>query len=66
LGAAEAVRETIGAPQPAEDRADVEQAVAAARVVLGEERWAATYLAGQALSLDDAVAEALDEDGTNG
>lgn len=59
LGAAEAARETIGAPQPAEDWADVEQAMAAARAALGEECWAAAYVAGQALSLDDAVAEAL-------
>jgi predicted ATPase/transcriptional regulator with XRE-family HTH domain len=63
LGAAVATRETIGAPQPAEDWADLEQAVAAARAALGEEAWMAAYMAGHALTLEQAVAEALDEAG---
>jgi hypothetical protein len=37
----------------------VEQAAALARAALGEERWAAEFAAGQALSLEEAVAEAL-------
>ena len=59
LGAAAALRETIGAPQPPQEQTDVEQAVAAARVALGEESWAAAYAAGRALSLEQAIAEAL-------
>ena len=59
LGAAAAVRETIGAPQPPQEQTDVEQAVAAARAALGEEAWAAAYAAGRALSLEQAIAEAL-------
>jgi predicted ATPase/transcriptional regulator with XRE-family HTH domain len=59
LGAAMAARETIGAPQPAEDRADLEQAVAGARAALGEAAWAVALAAGLALPLEAAVAEAL-------
>jgi predicted ATPase/class 3 adenylate cyclase len=66
LGAAIAVRETLGAPQPPDERVDVEQAVAAARVALGEERWEAAIAAGRALSLEQAIAEALDGDGEGG
>ncbi|HEX6799459.1 MAG TPA: adenylate/guanylate cyclase domain-containing protein [Ktedonobacterales bacterium] len=61
LGAAATVRETIGAPLPAPERADVEEAVAASRAALGEEAWAAAFASGQALSLEKAVAEALGE-----
>jgi predicted ATPase/class 3 adenylate cyclase/Tfp pilus assembly protein PilF len=61
LGTAAAVRETLGAAQPAVERDDVERAVAAARATLGEERWAAAIAAGRALSLEQAIAEALDE-----
>jgi predicted ATPase/class 3 adenylate cyclase len=63
VGAAAAVRETIGAPQPSDERADTEAAVAAARAALGEEQWAAAFAAGQALSLEQAIAEALGETG---
>ena len=59
LGAAVAARETIGAPQPAEDLADLEQAVAGARAALGEQRWAAAFAAGRSRTLDEAAAEAL-------
>jgi predicted ATPase/class 3 adenylate cyclase/Tfp pilus assembly protein PilF len=63
LGAAAAVRETLGAPQPPDERADIEQAVAAARAALGEDAWAAAYAAGQALTLEEAIAEELEETG---
>jgi non-specific serine/threonine protein kinase len=63
LGAAAAVRETLGAPPPPEERAETEQGVAAARAALGEERWAAAFAAGQALTLEQAIAEALGEAG---
>ncbi len=58
-GAAAAVREMLGAPLPAAEQADLEEAVAPARAALGEEAWGAAIAAGQALSLEDAVAEAL-------
>jgi hypothetical protein len=56
-----AVREAQGAPQPPRDRADIEQAVAAARETLGEEQWAVAFVTGKALSLEQAIAEALGE-----
>jgi len=61
LGAAAALRETLDAPQPALWQAEVEQAVAAARATLGEEAWVAAFTAGRALSLDQALVEALSE-----
>jgi hypothetical protein len=63
LGAAAALREALGAPQPAQDRADMEQAVAAVRGALGEKTWVAAFEAGQALTLEEAIAEALSEAG---
>ena len=59
LGAAAALREALGAPQPPQERTDTEQAVAPARAALGEEAWAAAYAAGRALTLEQAIAEAL-------
>jgi predicted ATPase/transcriptional regulator with XRE-family HTH domain len=59
LGAAAAEREALGAPQPPQERADVDQAVAAARATLGEEAWAAAFAAGRAMTLEDAIVEAL-------
>ncbi|HET9979886.1 MAG TPA: tetratricopeptide repeat protein, partial [Ktedonobacterales bacterium] len=64
LGVAETLRENTGAPLPANERADVEEAVAAARAALGEEAWAAAFAAGRALSLEEAVTEALGTDQT--
>jgi hypothetical protein len=66
LGAAEALRETLGAPIPPHERADVERAVADARTTLGEEVWAQALAAGRALTLAQAIAEALDDAGQNG
>jgi len=60
LGAAEALRETLGAPIPPPERADVERAVAEARAALGEEAWGRALAAGRALTLEQAIAEALD------
>jgi hypothetical protein len=39
----------------------LEQKVATARATLGEEPWAAAFAAGQALSREQAIAEALGE-----
>jgi hypothetical protein len=61
LGAAAAVRERLGAPQPPDDRQEVERLVAAARQALGVPAWTAAFTAGTALSLEAAVAEALGE-----
>lgn len=62
LGAASALRDLLGAPPRPRWRPDLERAVAAARVALGEEAWAAAFAAGQALTLEEAIAEALGED----
>jgi tetratricopeptide (TPR) repeat protein len=61
LGAAAAVREQLGAPQPPDDRQELERLVAPAREALGEPAWTAAFTAGTALSLEAAVAEALRE-----
>jgi predicted ATPase/class 3 adenylate cyclase len=63
LGAAAALREAIGAPRPSVEQALNEQAMAGARAALGEERWAAAFAAGQAMTLEEAIAEALREQG---
>jgi hypothetical protein len=42
-------------------QAAAEAMVAPARAVLGEEQWAAAFAAGRALTLEEAVAEALEE-----
>jgi hypothetical protein len=41
--------------------ADIEAAAAVARAELGEEQWAAVFAAGRALTLEEAVIEALRE-----
>jgi predicted ATPase len=65
LGAASALREALGTPQPPQEQAETEQATAAARSTLGEAAWAAAFAAGRALPLEQAIAEALDEDEAN-
>jgi hypothetical protein len=58
-GAAERLREAIGCrPAPAA-RATYERALAAARAQLGEEAFAAAWAAGGALTLEQAIDEAL-------
>jgi predicted ATPase len=61
FGAEEALREAMGAPLPPADRAEHERSVAAVRAALGEEAVAAAWAAGRAMSLDEAIALALDE-----
>jgi predicted ATPase/DNA-binding SARP family transcriptional activator/class 3 adenylate cyclase len=63
LGAAEAVREAIGAPLAGQARREWEQEVAEVRAALGEAALAAAWAAGRAMSLEDAVALALEEPG---
>jgi hypothetical protein len=59
IGAASALRDVIGAPQPVPEQTDTEQAVAAARAQMGSGRWNAALDAGRGLPLEEAVAEAL-------
>ena len=58
FGAAEALRKSIGAPRPPAYRAEYERHVAVARTALGEAAFAEAWATGQALSLDQAIAEA--------
>ncbi len=62
LGAAASLRERVGTLRGPR-RVDVERGAAPARAVLGEERWAAAYAAGRALSLEEAIEQALGEPG---
>ena len=62
LGAAMTLREALGAPQPPHEQEETEQTIAIARSMLGEEAWAAALAAGRARSLEQAIAEALDEE----
>lgn len=42
------------------EQTGVEQSVAAARTALGEDAWTAAYAAGQAMTMEGAIAEALE------
>jgi hypothetical protein len=59
LGAATAVRERVGAALRAGRRASMEREIAMARAALGQTAWAAAFAAGWALTLEEAIAEAL-------
>jgi predicted ATPase/DNA-binding XRE family transcriptional regulator len=61
LGMAAALREAVGEPLSPRWREEIEQAVAFAREALGELGWAAAFAAGHALSLEEAIVEALEE-----
>jgi Tetratricopeptide repeat len=61
FGAAEGLREAIGTPRPPAERAEHDRSVAAARAALGEEALAAAWAGGRDLSLEQAVALALQE-----
>jgi hypothetical protein len=54
-GAAESLREAIGEPLPPVDRADHERNVAAARAALGEEGFAAAWVEGRKMTVEQAV-----------
>jgi hypothetical protein len=62
LGAADALRRVIATPLPPVERPSYEATVTATRVALGEAAFAAAWAAGQALTLEEAVAEALEPD----
>jgi tetratricopeptide (TPR) repeat protein len=59
-GAWEALREPHGYVWSAWEQTDNEAAIASARAALGEAVWAAAYAAGKALTLEEAIAEALE------
>ena len=63
LGAAEGLREAIGAPLPFDERADYEQAVAATRTSLGEEAFARAWAKGRAMPLEQVITYALETKG---
>jgi predicted ATPase/class 3 adenylate cyclase len=64
LGAAATSRARIGMRRPmqAPTTADIEAGVAPARAALGERAWNAAFEAGKALSVEEAIAEALGEE----
>jgi predicted ATPase/class 3 adenylate cyclase len=61
FGAAAALRTALGAPLPPGERADYDHDVASAHAQLDETTFAAAGAAGQALTIEQAIAEALDE-----
>ena len=62
LGAAEALRETSGALITPVDRADHDRTVAAVRAQLDEATFAAAWAKGRAMTLEQAIAYALEAD----
>jgi hypothetical protein len=57
-GAAEGVREAIGAPAPPVDRTSYLRTVAAARETLGHDAFARAWAEGRSLPLEQVLAEA--------
>jgi predicted ATPase len=62
FGAAEALREAVGAPVPLFCRAAYDRAVAAARAELADAAFAAAWAHGRRLPVDQAIEEALARD----
>jgi hypothetical protein len=60
-GAAEAGREAIGTPSSPTERAEADIDIAAVRAALGESQFATAWAEGRAMTLEQAVAYALDE-----
>jgi non-specific serine/threonine protein kinase len=58
-GASERLREDLGAPIPPSERDRYETGLAMTRSAVGDEAYERAWSAGRALSLDDAVAQAL-------
>ena len=59
FSAAEALREGIGVPVPPFIRSTLDQRVADARSLLGDERFQEIWATGRSLALDAAIAYAL-------
>ena len=62
LGAAEALRESLGVGLAPAERATHDETVAALAQALGEERFSAVWRQGRELALDEAIAYALEEE----
>jgi non-specific serine/threonine protein kinase len=62
-GAAAELRGALGTPLPTAARADHDQAVLAMRAALGEQAFAAAWAEGRSLSLEEAIACALQDGG---
>jgi predicted ATPase/class 3 adenylate cyclase/Tfp pilus assembly protein PilF len=62
FGAAETLREAIGAPLPPSERVDYDRDVAGARAQLDEATFAAAWAQGCAMTLEQAIELALDEE----
>jgi hypothetical protein len=62
LGAADRLRVAIGAPLPPGERADYDHTVDAARTQMAPDAFAASWAAGRAMTLEQAIAYALEED----
>ena len=63
LGAAEALRESLGVGLAPAEQATHDQTVAAVQGSLGEKRFSAAWRQGRELALDEAIAYALEEEG---
>jgi len=63
FGAAEALRRTTGVPERRLLRAGRDRDVAVVRAALGEDAFAASWAEGQAMTLEQALAEALGDEG---
>jgi hypothetical protein len=63
-GAAEAERERLGLPQGMPDRGFCDRAVQAMRVALGQETFAAAWAEGKTMTLNEAIASALNAEPT--
>jgi predicted ATPase/DNA-binding XRE family transcriptional regulator len=59
LGAADAVRQAIGAPLRADEQVDYERGLATVRPLLSETSFTAAWAGGQVLSSEQAIAEAV-------
>jgi non-specific serine/threonine protein kinase len=66
FGAAEVLREHSGVALELTDRASYDASVAAARESLGKEAFAAAWESGRAMSLGDAIADALADEPSSG
>ena len=63
MAAATALREAIGASLVHADRISQERIVGSARATLGETRFAAMWAIGRAMTIDEALADALGHEG---
>ena len=62
LGVAQAIREMTAISRPPNDRAEYEQHIECLRRELGHERFTAAWAHGRAMTLEQAVACALNEE----